>query len=69
MKAIFISQEKLHKVAGDVIYEYINNMKKAADDEDKRYGGLMEFADRLTLTVAFGLLESKLFGKGGEDDE
>lgn len=69
MKAILISQEKLHKVAGNVIDEYINNMKKAADDEDKRYCVLMEFADRLTLTVAFGLLEAKLFGKGGEDGE
>lgn len=69
MKAILISQEKLHKLTGDVINEYINNMKKAADDEDKKYGGLMEFVDRLTLIVAFGLLEAKLFGKGGEDDE
>lgn len=69
MKAILISQEKLHKIAGDVINEYISNMKKAADDEGKSYGGLMEFADRLTLTVAMGLLETKLFNKGGEGDE
>lgn len=69
MKAILISQEKLHKIAGDVINEYISNMKKAADDAGKSYDGLMEFADRLTLTVAMGLLETKLFNKGGEGDE
>ena len=54
MKAILISQEKLHKITGD---------------EGKRYGGLMEFADRLTLTVTMDLLEARLFNKGGEGDE
>lgn len=69
MKAILISQENFHKTTADVIDEFIGNMKKAADDEGKRYGGLMEFVHRLSLTVAMGLLEAKLFNKGGEGDE
>lgn len=69
MKEILISQEKLHKVASDVIDEFINSMKKAADDRGESYGELMEIADRLSLILAMGLLEAKLFSKGGEDDE
>ena len=72
MKTILISQEKFHKMSHAAIDEYIGNMKKAArdiDDDEKNYNGLMEFADRLTLSLVFGLLEGKLFDKGGECDE
>ena len=69
MKAILISQEKFHKMSHAAIDEYISNMKKAANDEGKIYCELMEFVDRLTLTLVFGLLEGKLFDKGGESCE
>lgn len=72
MKAILISQEKFHKMSYAAIDEYIGNIKKAAREtngNEKNYNGLMEFADRLTLTLVFGLLEAKLFDKGGECDE
>lgn len=72
MKQILITQAQFHKMSHAAINEYIGNMKKAARDTDgdeKNYNGLMEFADRLKLTLVFGLLEGKLFDKGGECDE
>ena len=69
MKAILITQEQFNNMTSVVINEYIVKTKKAARDEEKNYSTLMEIADRLTLTVAFGLLENKLFNKGGESNE
>ena len=69
MKAIFISQEQFNKMTSAVIDEYIAKMKKAAHDEERNYSTLRELADRLTIVLAFGLLENKLFNKGGESDE
>lgn len=72
MKSILITQEQFNKMSSAAIDEYIADMKKAARDKDgdeKHYNGLMEFADRLTLTLVFGLLKGKLFDKGGESDE
>jgi hypothetical protein len=69
MKAILISQEKFKKTVMVTMDEYIANMKKAARDEEKNYSRIMELADALTLSIAFGLLEGKLFDKGGDCDE
>ena len=69
MKLILITQEQFNKMTNAVIDEYIAKTKKAAHDNEKNYSTLMEFADRLTLALAFGLLESKLFDKGGECNE
>ena len=69
MKEILITQEQFNKMSQAAIDEYISNMKKVAHDEEKNYNGLMEFGDRLTLSLAFGLLGGKLFNKGGESNE
>ena len=69
MKSILITKEQFNKMASAAIDEYIGKMKKTAHDEEKNYNGLMEFADRLTLSLAFGLLEGKMFDKGGECNE
>ena len=71
MKSILITQEQFNKMKSAVIDEYIAKMKKAARNsgDEKGYNSLMEFSDKLTLTLAFGLLGRKLFDKGGECDE
>ena len=69
MKAILITEEQFKKMTIAAINEYIAKMKKVAHDGEKNYSALMEFGDRLTLTLVFGLMAGKLFDKGGECDE
>ena len=69
MKSILITQEQFNKMTSAVIDEYIDKMKKIAHDEEKNYSDLMEFADRLSLALAFGLLVNKVFDKGNECNE
>ena len=68
MKQIIISQKQFHQMAGATMTEYTDKMKSHEDDEHK-YTRMNEISDVLTMSIAFSLLECKLFNIGGESDE
>lgn len=68
MKQIIITQKQFHQMASATMTEYTDKMKSREDDEHK-YSRLMKLDDVLTMSVAFSLLECKLFNIGGESDE